>query len=523
MQLHELDASALFEALERREISSVEAVQALIARRRDVDGTVGAFIARLDEQALKVAAQADAARKSGKDRLGPLHGLPLTIKDNIDVTGTDSTLGLRTRTGRPAIADAVVVRCLRQAGAIILGKTNVPQLLLVQETDNVPFGVTRNPWNSGRTPGGSSGGEAAALASGQTPLGIGTDIGGSLRIPAHFSGVCALKPTLDRWSNRGVRGATPGQELVRAQIGPMARSVRDLALVMRALEPAVQSALDPTVPPLPIGQMPPLSGLRIGCFEDDGFLAPAPAIRRALRQAVAALRSAGATVVDYRPPGSQELLFLWLAGLSSDGGKTLERALAGEALCKQLRPSFMIAKVPEPLRQLAGTVLEQSGQARLGKLLRCVGEKPVSTLWQLTAERTALRQKEFDAWNASQLDAVICPPHVLPALPLGSSGDLTLTLSYMFRYVMLNFPCGVVPVTRVRPDEALWPGDRAQDLLGRRCAAVMHGSAGLPLGVQVVSRPYREEVTLAVMAAIEAAARNNPDYPRTPINPAHAH
>jgi fatty acid amide hydrolase len=149
-----------------------------------------------------------------------------------------------------------------------------------------------------------------------------------------------------------------------------------------------------------------------------------------------------------------------------------------------------------------------------------MGEKTVAELWRLTAQRTLLRQQEFDAWNTARLDAVVCPPHVLPALPLGTSGDLTLTLAYMFRYVMLNFPCGIVPVTKVRADETTWPKDQLQGMVGRKCAGVLKGSAGLPLGVQVVARPYREDVALTVMAAIEDAARRADDYPKTPINPA---
>ena len=518
MQLHEMDATALRDALARKETSSVEVVKALIARRREVDGRVGAFIARLDQQALRQAEEADNARAGARDAadLPPLHGLPITIKDNIEVVGTDSTLGIAARTGKPAQKDAVVVGELRRAGAIVLGKTNVPQLLLVQETDNALFGVTRNPWNSGRTPGGSSGGEAAALASGQTPLGIGTDIGGSLRIPAHFAGVAALKPTVDRWSGRGSLGAIDGQELVRPQMGPMARSVRDLWLLMNAVSPERMSQLDPGVPPLPIGRPVDVRGLRIGYFYDDGFMTPTAAVVRAVRQAVDALRAAGATLVEYQPPGP-DLLYLWMAGITSDGGQTLTRALAGDEICKQLKVSYVLAKTPAAVRKVAAAVLERRGDGQLGRLLRSVGEKSIADLWELTAQRTDLRRAEFDAWQARQLDAVICPPHVLPALPIGSSGDLTLTLSYMFRYVMLNFPAGVVPVTRVREDEASWHGPSG--LVGDRCAQVMRGSAGLPIGVQVAALPYREHVALSVMEAIETAARTERDYPQTPTDP----
>lgn len=520
--LHQLDATALLTALRRRELSSVEIVEALIARRHQVDGQVGAFTVRLDAQARLSAQAADAQRqKSAESELGPLHGLPLTIKDNIDVSGTDSTLGLRSRLNRPAEKDALLVSELRAAGAIVLGKTNVPQLLLVQESDNAVFGTTRNPFHPDRSPGGSSGGEGAALASGQTPLGIGSDIGGSIRIPAHFCGVCGLKPTLHRWSVRGMRGGIPGQEVVQAQIGPLARTVRDLTLCLTALDPQRQWREDPSVPPLPIGDPAAVSlrGLRIGVCLDDGFLTPAPTIQRAVHTAAQALRDAGATVVPYQPALVKELCYLWLSVISSDGGATLRAQLAQDPVCAQLRPTMYAALLPGPVRSGLSRLLDARGEHRLADMLRAVGAKTVAELWRLTAERTALRQKEFAAWNAQELDAVLLPPHVLPAMPLQTSGDLTLTLTYMFRYVMLNFPAGIVPVTRVRPDETHWEGPRPLDSLSRRCSEVVRGAAGLPVGVQVAARPYREDVALAVMAAIEARAQTDPDFPRTPIDP----
>ncbi len=518
MQIHELSATELLAALNTRQTSSVEVVQALMARSADVDPQVRAFIQRFDERALAEAAKADAARAKG-EHLGPLHGLPVSIKENIDIAGTDSTLGLKSRQGKPAAQDAVVVQLLREAGAIVLGKTNVPQLLLAVETENSIWGITRNPWNLERSPGGSSGGEAAAVATGQSPLGIGTDIGGSIRIPAHFCGIYGLKPTLDRWSNRGSQGAIPGQEMVRSQMGPLARSAADIALVMQALDPLRQSPLDPAVAPLGIGRPEAidLSGLRVGFFLDDGYLTPAASVQRAVRMAVDALRDAGATIVEYTPPCAQDLLYVWLGTISSDGGATMEKLMAGEEVCRQIKPSMRVARMPGVVRKLAASVLAGRKQERMARLLRSLGPKPVDEVWRLTAERTVMRRAEFDAWNAAGLDLVLCPPHALPAMPIGSSGDLTLTLSYSFRYVMLNFPAGVAPVTRVRDDELQRP--QVTDTVEKRCAEVEAQSDGLPVGVQVVARPFREDLVLAAMAAIEARVKGEALYPRTPCEP----
>jgi fatty acid amide hydrolase len=228
MAIERMTATALLEALEARRLSSVEIVRALTERADLYAERVNCFSQPRHEQALEEAEAADEARASGRE-LGALHGLPVTIKDNVDVAGLDSTLGIAARVGRPASKDAAVVASLRAQGAIVLAKTNVPQLLLAQETNNPIWGLTRNPWHLGRSAGGSSGGEAAAIAAGLSPCGIGTDIGGSIRIPAHFCGLAGLKPTVDRWSNRGSNGAATGQEMVRSQIGPLARSSSDLA------------------------------------------------------------------------------------------------------------------------------------------------------------------------------------------------------------------------------------------------------------------------------------------------------
>ena len=517
MQLHELSATELQALLATGQTTSLAVVEALIARRHAVDPQVRAFVVNCDETARREAQQCDAERAAGTAR-GMLHGLPITIKENIDVIGHDSTMGLRHRQGQPATVDAVTVQLLKQQGAIILGKTNVPQLLLAQESENVIWGITHNPWQLGRSPGGSSGGEAAAIAAGQTPFGIGTDIGGSIRIPCHFCGIAGLKPTLDRWSGRGSQTGIAGQELVRAQMGPMARTVADLGLLMRAVDPLLVSQRDPAVPPLPMGDpaQVALRGMRIGVFEDDGFLTPNAAIRRAVREAKAALQAAGATLVDYRPP-EPELMYVWLAGVSSDGGRTLKAAVGDDPVVRQLVDTLRMANMPNVARIAIAKLMALKGDVRRAKLLTALGEKSVATYWKLTNQRTVLRRAEFDAWNAAQLDAVICPPHSLPAMPLGTSGDLTLSVSYAFRYVMLNFPAGVVPVTRVKEDETERPAP--QDRLERRCAAAELRSTGLPVGVQVVARPWREDVALAVMQAIETGVKDALLYPRTPVEP----
>ena len=517
MQIHELPATTLRNQLAKGELSSRQIVDALIARREAVDGEVRAFVLTFDDEARARADAADAARKRGES-WGLLHGLPVTIKENIDIAGTDSTMGLKNRRNQPAKTDAVTVKLLKDAGAIVLGKTNVPQLLLAQETENPIWGITHNPWNLGRSPGGSSGGEAAAIASGSSVMGIGTDIGGSIRIPAHFCGIHGLKPTVDRWSNRGSATAIAGQEMVRSQMGPMARHARDLWLLTQAVDLTKAAALDPAVPPWAIGDpgAVDLRGLRVGVTLDDGYLTPNAALQRAVKLAASALEAAGATLVPYQPPGP-DMLFTWLAGISSDGGTTLRNMLAGEEPARQLLPSVKSALLPAPVRLILAKIMDARGEERLARTLRSLGQKSIADLWALTNTRTVLRRQEHDAWATQGLDLVLCPPHTMPAMPLGTSGDLTMALSYAFRYVMLNYPAGVAPVTRVLEHET----ERAnpKDTVEKRCADAERHADGMPVGVQVVAAPYREDRVLAAMAVIEDACAQETLYPHTPIEP----
>ncbi len=518
MSIHSLSASEIARHLESGELSSVDVVDALIERRRAIDPAVNAFT-QINENARAQAEAADEARARGEAR-SPLHGLPITIKDNLDFEGLDSTLGLRNRAQRPASEDAVLVAELRRLGAIVLGKTNVPQLLLAQETENDVYGVTRNPWSPDRVPGGSSGGEGAALATGMSPLGIGTDIGGSIRIPAHFCGVAGLKPTVDRWSNRGSQTAVPGQELVRAQIGPMARTVADLELVWTSVSTQSQADADPQVPPIAPGRPDAieLSGLRIGIYDTDDLIEPVPALRRAVHRAAEILADAGATIVEYAPTPSADIIYMWMAALTSDGGVTIDRSLAGEPPSPQLKPSRMIARVPGPARRLAASALARLGEHRVARLLDVLGRKPVEEFWKLTNERTLLRRRESDAWQRAEIDALICPAHVVPAMRHRESSDFTLSIGPCARWSLLNFPAGSVPVTRVRSGETDYP--RESDRLDAKVKRVSAGSEGLPIGVQVVTRPYREDVALAVMRHIEIGARSDAQAPKTPIDPA---
>ena len=521
-ELYEHDAVEMGALLTRGETTSVALIEAHLARADAVDGDLNAFVHRFDEQALAEAKRADEERAAGRSR-GPLHGIPISIKESMATQGVASTLGLAKRQGDIQDKDAVVVQLLREAGAIVLGKTNIPQLLLSHESENPIWGAVNNPWNLTRAPGGSSGGEAAAIASGMSPWGVGTDIGGSIRVPAAFSGIAGLKPTVDRWSNRGSFTGLTGQEVVRGQCGPMARTVRDVATLFGALDPGAMAKLDPSVAPVAVAapSQVDLSGLRVGVFTDDGFITPAASVMRGVEEAAEHLRAAGCDVVRYEPPLAQEIIETYYAALSSDGGVTGKAALQGEVVTPQLHELMRTALLPGWVRRIATSVIHSRGEVRVAQVLRQIGEKSVATYWQLTYRRAALRLAALDAWAAAGLDAVLCPPHATPAVGHRQSGDFTPAGCYAMRYNFLNLPAGVVPVTRVRDDETQRPAPqgRRPDRVDRKAALVEAGTAGLPVGVQIAAMPYREDLVLALMEAVEAGARATASYPKTPVTP----
>jgi fatty acid amide hydrolase len=494
-------------------LTSRQITDAYLARIDEVQAKFLPYAITLHDEA-RAAADAADARRANNAPLSVIDGVPLSIKESLDMRGLPSTLGLPSRRGQLADSDAVIVRVLREAGAVFLGKTNLSQAMLYVESSNPVYGVTKNPHDVTRGPGGSSGGEGAAIASAASPAGVGTDIGGSIRVPAHFSGVCGLKPTTDRWSNRGSSAPMPGQEGVRGQCGPMGRTVADLALLMEVATSTRQATLDPRVPPAPLASHTSidLRRLRVGVWLDDGFVPPSAAVVRGVQRAAEVLRAAGASVEDYTPPLLHEGIFTYLGLLSADGGRTLRSQLDGKDVDGPLSLLWNLFKLPDVARVAAGRAAVAMGEPHLGNMLLAAGEKRVSSLWALVKQARDIAALVHTSWQAQRFDAVICPAHATPALPLGKSRDFTLGGTFSMHFNLWNFPAGVVPVTSVRADEQ--QRGAVHGRLEKVAAVVDEGSAGLPIGVQVAAAPWREDIVLAVMAAIEAGVRDDEGRPQ---------
>ncbi|MEE8551362.1 MAG: amidase, partial [Gemmatimonadota bacterium] len=298
--------------IREKKISPVELVQAHLDQIERLNPQLNAFVSVDSARALEAARKAEAAVMQGAT-VGPLHGVPVTIKSSIDVAGLRCETGSKLRAGHIAEADAPLVARLKAAGAIVLGNTNVPEMLMAFETDNLLYGRTNSPWDLERTPGGSSGGEAAAIAAGCSAGGVGSDGAGSVRVPAHFSGICGLKPTPGRIPATGHYPPSLGPFALLGVVGPLARTVADLQLFFEAI--AGPDKGDACAAPVPLRRLSDaeLRKIRIGYFEDDGRTPVTPETRAAVRTAAEALKQQGFEVEPFRPEGLERARqLLWL-------------------------------------------------------------------------------------------------------------------------------------------------------------------------------------------------------------------
>ena len=440
----------------------MEVVDACFRRIEHLNPRVNAFASLEPERARGAALRAEAVLMSGEDRAGatsqPLLGVPLTIKSCIDVEGFRCEAGSRLRTGYVAARDATLVARLKAAGAIIIGNTTTPESLVAYHTENELQGRTNNPWDLARTPGGSSGGEAAAIACGMSAGGIGSDGGGSIRVPAHFCGICGLKPTPGRVPATGHYPPCGGPFSLIGVVGPMARTVEDLHLLLDVISGYDRD--DPVSSPLaPFAKSEGLPGkLRVGFYEDDGYNTPAREIRDAVGTAAKALAAAGYDVEPFRPEGLGRARELWFT-------------IFVEAIAMVLGPA--VRGQEDSLNRNTREFLAFAGQQP-----SLTGERLLNTLLERDVLRSQmLAQMERFPILLAPVCSVAAFPHQDAGWGSDYAADYARTMSYSQHYNLLGNPAAVVPITQT-PE-------------------------GLPVGVQIIGRPYQDDEVLAVAGVLD--------------------
>lgn len=446
------------ELVRSREVSPVELVQFHLDRIAAVNPKINAYVHVDEDRALSCAKAAEAGAMR-RENPGPLHGVPISIKSSIDVAGMRCETGTKLRSGHVAERDAPLVQRLRNAGAIVLGTTNTPEFLMAWETDNLLYGRTNNPWDLSRTAGGSSGGEAAAIASGCSAGGVGSDGGGSIRVPAHFCGMCGLKPTPGRVPASGHFPQSVGPFARLGVVGPMARTVRDLKLLFEVMQgPDIG---DSSAAPVPV-RWPDSSKVKripIAYFEDDGRTAVTAETRCAVGRAAEALCNAGFEVEPFRPEGLEKSRQLWWKFFGTAGGMLLGPMTQGRE--SELSPL---------LKQFIGWVAAESPHTG-------------QTLLNTWIERDLVRMQIFE--QMENFPILLCPVASIPAFRHGERSwqidgkpvEYLDAWSYCEWFNLLGMPAVTVPVSR--------------------------SAEGLPIGVQIAARPWEEELVLAIAEIIQ--------------------
>jgi len=444
--VNELTAKSLTtiaEMIRRREVSPVEVAEAHLRRIDDLNRSLNAIVTVAPDVIGRARAAQDAPAQ------GELHGVPITIKDTIETAGLRTTSGSKMRADYVPEVDAPAVARLKAAGAIVLGKTNAAEMAMDYTADNPVFGRTNHPLNSRLTPGGSSGGEAVAIATHMSPGGIGSDLAGSVRIPAHFCGICGLKPTTGRVSGEGQFPPSSGPYSLGAVIGPMARSVGDLRVLFRALIADVSSPRDLD-----------LKGGRFAWYTDDGVVPVTEDTAQAVKNAVNALKGAGLVGQEQLPPHVERGNEMWLKLFSRASVVQLRQAYAGR---------------------------ENEGGSFVSWRLATAGDSSPPTLDEYIAnwmERDRLRE-ELLRWMETT-PIIVAPVGSTPAYEhdtlkvtvRGSTFGTFRAFSYAQAFNVFDLPVVTVPAKR---------------------------DGSLPIGVQIVGPPFGEEMVLAAAEIVESA------------------
>jgi amidase len=446
-------ASALAAAIRAKEVSSLEVIDAHLAHIERANPGLNAVVLVLADQARAAAREADAAVARG-DVLGPFHGVPMTVKDAWEVKGVPSTGGTLGRAGYLPQQDATVIDRMRKAGAIPIGMTNLPELSMAYESDNLVHGRTNNPYDTARTPGGSGGGGAAAIAAGMGAIEIGGDLGGSIRLPCHFSGIAGIRPTTGRAPLTGYFPPHHGWVSLFAASGPMARAVEDLAPALRVI--SGPDWIDSAVQDVPLRDPEGIAmkGLRVAFHTTNGIMPARADVAEAVVNAAKAMESAGAILEEAVPAGIDHCMDIFLGIATADAGHGLRMLLnmAGTTRISPILEATLAAwNEPKPAAFLQGVLARVSmyRSAMLGFL--------------------------------KNYDVILCPVNALPAMEHGMAVRRETIPS--FSYTIAHNLTG-------------WPG-----------AVVRAGTSceGLPVGVQAVARPWREDVALAVASHLETA------------------
>ncbi len=475
MTVHELTLHELHDRLRSRELSAVGLAEALFDRIEATDGAIGAYLAVCREQGMEDARRADAQLATG-DADSKLLGIPVALKDVLLTEGVPTTCASKILKGFTPPYDGTAVRRLREAGAVLLGKTNMDEFAMGSSTENSGYSITRNPWNPDHVPGGSSGGSAAAVAAGQCVAALGTDTGGSIRQPASFCGIVGLKPTYGRVSRYGVVAYASSLD----QVGPMTRDVTDCALVLQAIaghDAADSTSVDAPVPDYAAALTGDVKGLHIGVPKEYFAAGLQPEVERAARQAIAELEKAGAVVTEVSLPRNDYAVAAYYVIAAAEASSNLARydgmRYGPRAEAEDLTSTYMKSRAQ-------GFGHEVKRRIMLGTYVLSAGYYDA---YYLKAQKVRTLLKQDMEAVLEDCDAIVAPTCPTTAfkvdemthdpLQMYLSDILTISVN-LAGLPALSVPCGF-------------------------------DDAGLPIGLQIIGKHFDEATVLRLGYAYEQA------------------
>lgn len=485
LEITETDAPRIVDNIKSRKWSAYEVTYAFCHRASIAQQLSNCLSEVFFEEGLQQAIELDKYQQEHDDVVGPLHGLPISLKDNINIKGQATTIGIVNFCFNPAKfeEDASLVKLFRKLGAVFYVKTNVPVAMMMPETTNHIYGNTTNPLNRNLSAGGSSGGEVALISLHGSPLGVGSDIGGSLRIPASFTNLYTIKPTFGRFPTYGTRSGLPGLESVNSVNGPLTDSLETLEFYCKTIIGNEPWLYDPKVNEIPWRSIKLPSQLNFAILIDDLQVRPTPPIRRGVNQVKDALIQNGHNVIDWEPLHHLRLSKIVTSFFTSDGGVHVKKET------EQTGEPFF------PYMKMYGTTPEMK----------------VSELWKLQSERTTLIKEYLEKWNDTcaqtsngrPIDAIIMPATPFAGSPNGKFHDY---VGYTSPFNLLDYSVGIFPVTRadknldkIEPkptefysatDEKVWSDYDPNE---------SHGGA---VALQMIGRRYQEEKVIEMMKLV---------------------
>jgi amidase len=471
----------LIKSLAAGRLSVVDVTSAFLQRAAVSQGLTNCITELLADRAMQRARELDAYFEEHQRPIGPLHGLPISVKEHIGLQGLRCTTGYVSHWDVVSKEDAHILQVLQGAGAVFHCRTTVPQTMMHLETDSNLYGVTTNPHNTNLTAGGSSGGEGALVALRGSCLGIGSDVGGSIRSPAANCGIYGLKPTAFRLPTDGWGYMMAGADTVETVLGPLSTSLHGLSIFMKTIIDAEPWLTEPALVPMPWRSysVPHDRPLKIGILWHDGIVRPHPPVTRALTKLTERLGEAGVELVSFAPYLHDEAWAILSSLYYPDGGEA---------------DAEDIAKSGEPWRPLSEWIIKDNP---------CVKKLSVGELAYWYEEREAYRKEYALHWNKHDVDALLCPvgPSVAP------KHNTARYWSYTSQWNLLDYPGVVFPVCKVDKDVDRWEGSD-KSLSGHdgdnHKLWDPEETHGAPVGLQLVGRRFEDEKILGILEHIKA-------------------